>query len=69
MGQLDKGIETYEKALKLKSNSPSIYLKMGIALFIMKKYKESLDCMEIAESLGVTPPADIMKTLKEADKH
>ena len=65
MGQFDEGIAAFKTGLTYSSNPASIHLNMGIVYYVIKDYVLSWTHMRVAESLGVTPPPDMMKTLRE----
>jgi tetratricopeptide (TPR) repeat protein len=46
-----KAVSYYNRALKLKPNSASIYSNLGTAQFARKKYKQALEAYDIALSL------------------
>ncbi|MGO8704777.1 MAG: tetratricopeptide repeat protein [Candidatus Brocadiia bacterium] len=66
MKQLDEAIRDFDRAISLNPDYAFAYFNRGVARYHLKEYGRALEDVRMCEKLGVVPPADFLKSLKQA---
>ena len=64
MGRYEEGIMYFDKAIEAEPDFAPPWVGKGATLYLLKRYKESKECLKKAEELGLPEAREMLEHLE-----